>query len=181
MLIISTRSNGPFMSITLLGSRDKAYCIFRWEKIGTYLYSRLRQIYFESNLFPGVNVWIMRLLKGPFQFFELSRGESRPDASLFPLLRQNSVVMSRVNLVGQSSCRKVTGSFQIFILLNFWLTSSIRNKLFQNHALKGHATLLFSDNFVVRRKLWVKDCDADVKLDAPFYGNRLLTRMMSLS
>ena len=129
------------------------------------MYSRLRQIYFESNLFPGVNVWIMRLLKGPFQFFELSRGESRADASLFPLLRQNSVVMSRVNLVGQSSCRKVTGSFLTFIQLHFQHTSS----------------LLFSDNFVVRRILWVKDCDADVKLDAPFYGNRLLTRMMSLS
>ena len=138
MLIISTRSNGPFMSITLLGSRDKAYCIFRWEKIGTYLYSRLRQIYFESNLFPGVNVWIMRLLKGPFQFFELSRGESRADASLFPLLRQNSVVMSRVNLVGQSSCRRVTFSFLTFIQLHFQHTGSIRNKLFQKDALESH-------------------------------------------
>ena len=152
---------------------------------GTYLYSRLRQIYFESNLFPGVNVWIMRLLKGPFQFFELSWGESRADAPLFPLLRQNSVVMTRVNLVGQSSCRKVTLSFLTFIQLHFQHTGSIRNKpLPKSRSEESHfinATLLFSDNFVVRRILWVKDCDADVKLDAPFYGNRLLTRMMSLS
>lgn len=55
----------------------------------THLYSCLRQVYFHSNLFPRINIWVMCFLESSFQLFQLGRCKCRSYTSLFSFLCQH--------------------------------------------------------------------------------------------
>ena len=66
----------------------------------TYLDTCFSEVYLHGNLFTRVDVWIMRFLKRPLQFFELGGCERGSNPPLFPFLRENSImVVSRVHFV----------------------------------------------------------------------------------
>ena len=69
-------------------------------KSGSYLNTCFRQVYLHGDLLPGVDVGIMRLLKRPLQFFELSRCESGSNSSLFTFFRENSIMVAGIDFVG---------------------------------------------------------------------------------
>ena len=43
-----------------------------------YLYSVFRQVYFESEQFPGIQIRVVRVLEGLFQLLQLIAREDRP-------------------------------------------------------------------------------------------------------
>lgn len=61
---------------------------------GSYLYSDLRQVNFESQLLSAVHVRVMRLLEGSLQLVQLEGGECCPVSTVF---------LFRVFIVGQFS------------------------------------------------------------------------------
>lgn len=71
-----------------------------------YLHSGFSQIDFESKLFSGVDVRVVRFSKNPLQLLQLGTGEGGPDASLLALLVQSAVI--REELVGNCKRNKVS-------------------------------------------------------------------------
>lgn len=61
----------------------------------THLDSCFCEVGFHGDLFPRVNVGIVRLLESPFKFSQLCRGKRRPNPSLFPLFAENALVVRR--------------------------------------------------------------------------------------
>lgn len=57
-----------------------------------YLNSCFRQVSLEGNLLPRVDVGIVCLLEGSFQFLQLSACKGGSDPPLFPLLRQDALM-----------------------------------------------------------------------------------------
>lgn len=70
-----------------------------------YLHSGFSQIDFESQLFSGVDVRVVRFSKNPLQLLQLGAGERGPDAPLLSLLVQSAVI--REELVGNCKMNKV--------------------------------------------------------------------------
>lgn len=76
-----------------------------WSLLGAaYLHSGFSQIDFESQLFSGVDVRVVRFSKNPLQLLQLGAGERGPDAPLLPLLVQSAVI--REELVGNCKAKK---------------------------------------------------------------------------
>lgn len=70
----------------------------------TYLHPRLGEVNLHGNFLAGVDVRIVRLLEGTFQFLELGRREGGSYPALFPLLRQHRIVTG-VHFVGKAGCK----------------------------------------------------------------------------
>lgn len=67
----------------------------------TYLYPRLGEVNLHGNFLAGVDVRIVRLLEGSFQFLELGRREGGSYPALFSFLCQHRIVAG-VDLVGET-------------------------------------------------------------------------------
>jgi hypothetical protein len=98
-----------------------------YDGMRTHLDPGLSQVRLHCNLFTCVDVWIVCLGERSLEFLQLSAGERRPDATLFPLLRTQRrwihvsrdatacrwhVMMMMIHLVWKSgSCKSRSESF----------------------------------------------------------------------